>query len=192
MLVPKAGASGDASRAGTNWATITTSPKKPTSRTLAGREISEFSGERGSSRQRAAAFLRLWDLHRLRASPGRGAEEARSGLIVGLATQVVPGASIRARVSLASRQDPPPVELPKTISQPTLPRVTQEAAPRPPSIKDTPAGAAERYQEVPNLPLAGMSTGRVGRLETIEGGDEEPGADEWERHLGSEASTKEN
>ena len=146
--VTKAGVGGDASGARSNWATITASPEQPLSRTLAGQERSESSGEWGSSCQRAAASPRLRDLHRLLASSDRGTNKARVGLIVGQATQVVLGASLRVRGSLASRHKPPPVVLPTPSPQPAPPRVTQEAATNPPSIKDPPDGAAGQYWDV--------------------------------------------
>ena len=113
---------------------------------------------------------------------------------------MVPGASLRAHVFPFSRQNPPPVELPAASFRPSPPSVIQEAALSPPGIKDIPAGAAERYWTVLTLPLDGMFTSWVGRLDTIEG-DEEPdagayeggggGGGQWERHPGSEASAKE-
>ena len=92
-------------------------------------------------------------------------------MIFGRATQVVLGAILRAHVSPDSSQNPPSVEIPEASSQPAPPSVTQDAAPSPPGIKDLPAGAAERYQDVLTLPLAGMFTGRVGLPKTIEGGE---------------------
>ena len=126
----------------------------------------------------------------------RGAGEAQAGLIVVQATQVLPVASLREHVSPASKQNPPPVDLPETITQPVPPRVTQEAALSPPRIKDPPAGAAERYHDILPLPLAGMFTVWVGRPETIKGvkepdNDAYEGDSQWERHPGSEASAEE-
>ena len=127
------------------------------------------SGERGPSRHRAAAYPRLRGLHRLRASPGRGANENQSGLIVGRATQVVTGASFRARVSPESRKNLLPVELLAASSRPAPPSVTQDDAPSLHGIKDHPACTAERYRDVFTLPLAGMFTGGLGSPEIIKG-----------------------
>ena len=132
----------------------------------------------------------------LRASMVRGAGEAQAGLIFGRATQVVPGASIRAHVSLESKDNPPPVELPSASTQPVPPSVTQEAALSLPGIKDPPDGTDDQYRDVLPLPLVGMFNCWVGSSETIEGG-KEPDADayegesQWERHPVSEASSKE-
>ena len=87
------------------------------------------------------------------------------------ATQVFLDASLLEHVFPSSRQKPPPVERPAASPQPAPPSVTQDAAPIPPGIKDTWAGAAERYQHVLTLPLDGMFTGQVGRPETIKGGE---------------------
>ena len=70
----------------------------------------------------------------------------------------------------ASRQNPPPVELPAA----TYPNRNQRS----------PAGAAEQYLDVLSLPLSVMFTGRVGRPKTIEGG-EEPNAAAEARNLPS-------
>ena len=83
---------------------------------------------------------------------------------------MIPGASLRVYVSPASRQNPPPVDLPAPSPWPAPPRVTEEAASSPPGIKDPPASAVERCRDVLPLPLASMFTGRVGRPKTIEGG----------------------
>ena len=83
------------------------------SRSLAGQEKSESSIEQGPSCQKAAASPRNRVVgSRIHTSPGRGADEVQAGLIVGLAIQVVPGASLQVHVSLASSHNPPPVELP--------------------------------------------------------------------------------
>ena len=109
---------------------------------------------------------------------------------------MVLGVSIRAHVSLASEQNPAPVELPPASSQPVPHSVTQEAALSLQIIKDTPAGAEEQYRDVLNLPLVGMFTGWARRPETIKGGKEPDtdtyeGDSQWERHPGSEASAEE-
>ena len=88
------------------------------------------------------------------------------------------------------------MELPDTSPQPIPTSVTQEVALSPPRIKDTPAGAVERYQDVLPLPLAGMVTIWLGRPETIKGGEDHDadayeGDSQWERHPGSETSAKE-
>ena len=65
-------------------------------------------------------------------------------------------------------------------NQPVPPGVTHENAPIPPGSKDPPiVAAAERYMDVLPLPLAGIFTGRAGRLEMI-GGGEDPNADDNE------------
>ena len=108
-------------------------------------------------------------------------------MIVGRATQVLPGASLRAHVSPARNQNPPPVELPAASPRPVPTSVIQQAALRPLRIKDPPAGAAERYWDVLPLTLAGMFTGWKGLPKTIKGG-KETDADAyeedslWERH----------
>ena len=112
------------------------------------------------------------------------------GLIVGRVTQVVPGASLRAHVSLSSRKKPPLVEISSDSPQPVPPSATQEAAPSPPVTKDNPTGKAERYRDVLPVPLDGMFTGRAGRPETIERGKEPDayaykGGSQQERHPGS-------
>ena len=119
--VPKAGTGRDARDDRPNYATTAAYPEQPTPRTLAGQERSESSGEQGSSRQRAAASLRLRDLHWIHAYPVRGANELRVGLIVGRAAQLVPGNSLQARVYPASRLNPPPAQPPKAIPDPPLP-----------------------------------------------------------------------
>ena len=140
--VPKAGAGGDLSDAHPNWYTIDTSPRKTTLGYLSNWERLESGREKVPSRQRAAASLRHRIVgSRLCKSLGRGSKEARAGLIFGQATQVVLGASLRAHVSPASRQNPHPVELPAASPQPAPPSVTQEAVSSPPRIKDPPAGA---------------------------------------------------
>ena len=58
--VPKSGAGGDASGARLNWADIAVSSEKMTSRSLAGQERSEPSGELGLSRQRVVASAWHW------------------------------------------------------------------------------------------------------------------------------------
>ena len=88
------------------------------------------------------------------------------------------------------------MELLAASSRPAPPSVTQEAAPSPTVIKDPPSGAAEQYQDVLTLYLAGISTGRLGRPKTIKGGEEtetDPykGGSQWERHPVSEASSDE-
>ena len=93
-------------------------------------------------------------------------------MIFGRATQVVTGASFRAHVSPDSRKNLLPVELLAASFRPTPTSITQEAAPSHPIIKDPPAGAVEQYQDVLTLSLAGISTGRLGRPETIKGGEE--------------------
>ena len=60
-------------------------------------------------------------------------------MIVGRATQVLPGASLRAHVSPARNQNPPPVELTAASPCPVPTSVIQEAALRPLRIKDPPA-----------------------------------------------------
>ena len=88
-------------------------------------------------------------------------------MIVVQATQVLPGASLRAHVSKATKKNPPPVELSAASPQPVPTIVTQKSALSPPGIKDPPAGAAKRYWYVLSLPLAGMFTGWAGRPEKI-------------------------
>ena len=85
--VLEVGASGDACSNHPNWAAIVASLGKLTLRFPDGWERSEPSGERRPSRPKVAASPR----HRivgicLRASPGRGADEAQSGLVVVKAT----------------------------------------------------------------------------------------------------------
>ena len=83
-------------------------------------------------------------------------------MIVGGTTQVVAGGSLRAHVSPASRQNPPPVDPPEVSPRPVPPSVTQEAALIPPGTKDSPASASKRYRDVLTLPLASMFTIQVG------------------------------
>ena len=91
----KTGSVEDVSGARPNWAAIAASPGKPTPRYLAGCERLYSSVEQGPSCQRAAISSRHRIFgSRLRASPGRGDDEAQAGLIVGRVTQVVPGASL--------------------------------------------------------------------------------------------------
>ena len=165
---PKTGAGGDASGACPNWAAITTSPGKATSRYPAGQDRLDPSGNQGPSHQRAAASLRHRIFgSRLCVSPGRGADKAQAGLIVGRVTQVVPGASLRAHVSLSSRKKPPLVEISSDSPQPVPPSATQEAAPSLPVTKDNLAVTAERYQDVLPLPSASMLIVWVGLPKTI-------------------------
>ena len=89
--VPKSVAGRDMSGSRPNWAAISASPGKPTSRSPSGQERSDPSRYRSPLRQRAAASLRHRIVGgRLRASPVRGANEAQKRLIVGRAIKVVP------------------------------------------------------------------------------------------------------
>ena len=72
-------------------------------------------------------------------------------MIVGQATQVVLGASLRAHVFPFSRQNPPPVELPAASFRPSPPSVIQEAALSRTEIKDPLSDAAEKYRYVLTL-----------------------------------------
>ena len=85
---------------------------------------------------------------------------------------MVPGASLRVHVSLASKQNPLPVELPAASPRPVPTSVTQEAELSPPRTKDPSDGAEKQYREVLPLPLVIMFTVWAGRPETTEGGKE--------------------
>ena len=93
--VPKTGAGGDACGARPNWSAIAVYPGKPTSRSPTGRERSEPRVDQGPSHQRAAASPRHRIVGgRLRASMGRGSDEAEAGLVFGHAIHVVSGSSL--------------------------------------------------------------------------------------------------